>query len=1228
MDASHPATANRDASPKATGSAEAGGTLSALDRLKLAFAKSGPDITRPKPDPTHFCLLSVDGKFLPYHHITIRQLGAGGAAGIFSDVSFTQREFSVPSVHIRIRARNHNLEQTLFTIILPIAQVSPPASVDVIDTSDTQLVTDIFTMEAANIGNMRHSPYHARSKHISTEDDISTSIAKFTPSIIRIQANIPFGDVVGDASDGGFSDIRYPNPDLLLLADSVRKLLLQLKSGTLTFVCYIADLEQKTRLAQWQPLAQIDASRSPFSVYLQHVRNGSNDLALPNINLPSLPVSFRTPAASNVFLSLEHRNVALIAGAAEEKAYQDSLARTAQSIAFAARLFPDPTSRWTPDPDNDVSLFGTQADNSHQAYFLVVDPQKSANLLPEVNEKATIYLTGVTIVNRHAPVGVPGPREAQRAARTFDGRRLPLPAGLHSNHVLFRIKTPKCTNWPPNFHTPPAIVKAPAMPYVTSVADFVTRTAWPIQATICWKPRATTAQAECAAINLLNQPSRFEGIQSWWKFSAAWRHYSGPMRNLLEAFPVLRQEWLEGKFRPDAARALERLQRTRAGIAFIAGCPGSGKSTIGMHITRSAVSAPVKSGWIEDAKSDFRTTAERMAEPKPFSTNPDVLARSMGAPAHRGNEDELLHLLDAESRLEQAPYSDPTPAPGAAPGKAEEPVTPRDGRAIWTTPSNQLCDDALERALREIPNKLVLRVFPILTEKANAVRFSTTVPALFDGVAKLDQCDAGFAYHLFRSRSRRYADTCLAAHPHSLSETAKTLVRSDPSFAHILEAATLRDSQPEAFQQRLPTFKAQMLDVMQLIVDQAALIIATPVALAQLASSFKMQADLIIIDDAGRMTEPSALIALAKFPQAAAIFIGDPRQLGPISLLTDVPDHPSVFARQRQTSLLSRAFSSGAIDGILSTNYRCFGDVASWAASYVYYTMHIFHRLDARDRAFRASLSRFAIDKPANKPFLTNSIWLDLKDLSEQKVGTSFVNPGYANIAVAMCLQLLFNHGIPSLEQQDTGKILILCAYAQQRAIYQDLLQRFVPQSVPANVISVRTIDDSQSHQAEFVVIDMVRSDACGFLNNDERLLVATTRARLGTAILMNKDAVPTFGPLFSLLEWHEQQDAVHVYDEKFDFAEQCARCLLFGHSATKCNTQMACVVCGRDHAVFRCPSGPLPALTAPDNVVRDISIPNGQPRQEKRCIPYMQKRAARLRLPTTKTLLAWEREA
>ncbi|PHH62267.1 hypothetical protein CDD80_1369 [Ophiocordyceps camponoti-rufipedis] len=305
---------------------------------------------------------------------------------------------------------------------------------------------------------------------------------------------------------------------------------------------------------------------------------------------------------------------------------------------------------------------------------------------------------------------------------------------------------------------------------------------------------------------------------------------------------------------------------------------------------------------------------------------------------------------------------------------------------------------------------------------------------------------------------------------------------------------------------RLGKLKVMGQKLLGEVLSFAAVIIATPVALGQAATRLNFDTDLVIVDEAARMSEAQALISKAHFDNAVHIFLGDPRQFCPVSQLA-ASQHPNVWSRQRQRSILHRAVQNGQVDGNLRLSYRCRGRIAEWAANSVYgSSMEIVHQQDELTEAMRTFLGGLT-SPSAESPitFRANCAWLAFSGSSDQSFGTSFGNTMQARFVVQVAKQAFLEGPVidvnkwepgQPLDQAQMGTVLILCGYAQQKALYERLVEEIPPSQIPPGRLSVRTIDDSQSHQATVVILDLVRTGKCGFLDDQARLVVATTRAQ------------------------------------------------------------------------------------------------------------------------------------
>ncbi|KKO98317.1 hypothetical protein THAR02_09581 [Trichoderma harzianum] len=87
------------------------------------------------------------------------------------------------------------------------------------------------------------------------------------------------------------------------------------------------------------------------------------------------------------------------------------------------------------------------------------------------------------------------------------------------------------------------------------------------------------------------------------------------------------------------------------------------------------------------------------------------------------------------------------------------------------------------------------------------------------------------------------------------------------------------------------------------------------------------------------------------------------------------------------------------------------------------------------------------------------------------------------------------------------GRILLITGYKQQKCLLEQKIAELPEDKVPRGLVSVRTIDDSPGHQAEFVFCDLVRTSGPGFLIEHQRLAVMTTRAQ-GLTILVDQQDI------------------------------------------------------------------------------------------------------------------------
>lgn len=877
----------------------------------------------------------------------------------------------------------------------------------------------------------------------------------------------------------------------------------------------------------------------------------------------------------------------------------------------------------------------------------------------------------------------------------FEATRLPLPAGVAADLALFYIQTPLQPNWTPGRRLPPAAYEIPHTQVLGSLQSFLPRMFADDKVKknvflvkILYHPSDATAKAECAAITALNALKSGTAANAWWTHTVNFRQFDEQYeRNLLEAFPALQTRLDQDEYHGEEKEAISSLKKTKAGRVMITGCPGAGKTTLAVNICDAVVAQPPGKGWratesgvaaeVGEKEIDILERIEELEKVERAVLAADDEPSSEAWPhitqSARAQVVELHNLRRQRYRDEarkareqarnQAQYFDTSGAPSAgdstnAPassqlvyrsptvwtdeeltaGQGEQ--TLRNGRVAWTAPSNVLVKDAVERIKVACKGKTVAHVFTYQTELANLLQAGPSPPEVPGDLGKMSRVDQQLARHHHAIRVTRY-NTTPSAVTDSLSEQAKKRAQSDPAkYAAFLRGLRCREEDPEA---PIRDFKDFKQAGRELLVDTALdcdVIVSTPVALAQFANyCAKWVPDLIVVDEVGRLTEAAALIPTSKYPTAACLFVGDPRQSGPF-ITTQGHDVRHLFGKQRQVTLIERALFSDQVDITLRKNRRCHDTAGEWCRDEYYNTtMSIHYGRSQSTKKVREYLQRFT-----SKALETANLWIEVEGSKECQIGTSFVNPIQARFVVELVAQIISNG--PLVNMQDVlrfksdpshrirkGSVMILAAYAQQKAEYQRLLAELSPAEFPPGMLSVRTIDDSQSQQASLVVIDLVRSEKnAGFINDPARLAVAMSRAALAHIIVGSTSIVPRWGngDLISLYSYFKSRNAlVRVQGKNQNWSKWCTRCLRPGHTNADCTAQLKCTACHAalrksDHAGRHCPN---PVAMSPwyveelapiDNVFRDIQAAAQEGAHTKRVKIQESGRRNRARAPST----------
>ena len=253
----------------------------------------------------------------------------------------------------------------------------------------------------------------------------------------------------------------------------------------------------------------------------------------------------------------------------------------------------------------------------------------------------------------------------------------------------------------------------------------------------------------------------------------------------------------------------------------------------------------------------------------------------------------------------------------------------------------------------------------------------------------------------------------------------------------------------------------------------------------------------VIIDEAAQNVEAETLIPLTKGCRHA-VLIGDHCQLGPV-VKSRVAERAGLA-----TSMFARLVAAGAQVFMLTVQYRMHPGISAFASGR-FYGGRLTDGVRAEDRVGVELLP--GVSQPL--------LWWHV----EGKEGTVPPKGSVRNeteaAAVVQVVRGLQERGVGA------GAICVMATYEAQRALLRASLRG------PLAGVEVDTVDAFQGRQKDYVVVSPVRSNvlhgraAVGFLFDWRRLVVASTRSRLGCVVVGNSHTlshVPAWAALRDLV--------------------------------------------------------------------------------------------------------------
>lgn len=209
-------------------------------------------------------------------------------------------------------------------------------------------------------------------------------------------------------------------------------------------------------------------------------------------------------------------------------------------------------------------------------------------------------------------------------------------------------------------------------------------------------------------------------------------------------------------------------------------------------------------------------------------------------------------------------------------------------------------------------------------------------------------------------------------------------------------------------------------------------------------------------------------------------------------------------------SMMERAEHEGAVRHSLLINHRAYGGLQQLASDIFYKKKMITGHKE--QESFPPSvfhiqryLERFL--QSGQKCREPRIIAFD-SNRSEARVGTSWFNQKHIDWVMERVMELLPDPMFRQVGKNERGTILIVSPYKESYMKYKKAIKG-LPASWKTRLnvegrVEARTIDTVQGGEADFVFLDLVRSEATQFTDDPNRLNVALTRARQGEVIMMH----------------------------------------------------------------------------------------------------------------------------
>ncbi|KAM4063770.1 hypothetical protein HRG_006883 [Hirsutella rhossiliensis] len=131
--------------------------------------------------------------------------------------------------------------------------------------------------------------------------------------------------------------------------------------------------------------------REPYELILKSHDDNVYDLDFDTTHTKVIGLPEKPLPPTNSFVNNEHRTIAHVYGAVEERNMREEAADELCKREMTAVAAPDPSNRWCPTRER-LEHCGHLLDDVITGHVLIIDQEDTRDLLPEIGQEVWIYL--------------------------------------------------------------------------------------------------------------------------------------------------------------------------------------------------------------------------------------------------------------------------------------------------------------------------------------------------------------------------------------------------------------------------------------------------------------------------------------------------------------------------------------------------------------------------------------------------------------------------------------------------------------------------------------------------------------------------------------------------------------------------------------------------------------------------------------------------------------------